>query len=103
MSKSTASLQSTYGSLSFDTETGRVLSCSLDRAFGAKPDKIDVAEWRKRYPGEDMEGSHDVLDFGYWMRSGKYEPPCEEWRLDREARIKEEADQNGAGSVIVPT
>lgn len=96
----TATLQSTYGTVVFDVDTGFVKSARLDREFGGRPFKIDVDEWRQRYPGEDMEGEHDVLDFGYWYyekkpgakrgrRNVEYEEPCEDWRKDREARIAE--------------
>jgi hypothetical protein len=43
-----------------------------------------------RYPGEDIAVGHDILDFGYWMKNGKYEPPCADWRKDREWMIAEE-------------
>ena len=68
------------------------------------PFKVDVDEWRLRYPGEDIEGEHDILDFGFWYYAvadgnenaatnrTRYEPPCENWRLEREAMIKEEKE-----------
>lgn len=85
-----AALCSSHGKLTFDTETGRVLVCSLERSFGPKPVRVDVAEWQARYPGESIVGEHDILDFGYWLRNDKYEAPCEDWRLDREERIGQE-------------
>ena len=97
----TATLQSTYGTVVFDIDTGLVQTLDLDSEVTGRPFKIDVDEWRLRYPGEDMAGEHDVLDFGYWYykkkpgakrgrRNVEYEEPCENWRKDRAARISEE-------------
>lgn len=39
------------------------------------PARLDVEEWKKRYPGEEPTGhTWDILDWGYWTTSGKYEP-----------------------------
>lgn len=89
-----ARLMSTYGTVVFSTSGGAVTGCHLVHGFGRKPVKIDVAEWRRRYPGEPMEGDHDILDFGYWVRNGTYEAPCEEWREDREKRIRAEKEHS---------
>ena len=89
-------LFSSCGSVLFDVATGEVVSCALetfgDYAYKTEhlPVRIDTDEWLRRYPGEDIAAGHDILDFGYWMKSGKYEPPCEDWRKDREAMQKEE-------------
>lgn len=46
-------------------------------------DRINVAEWRATYPGEDPEKrSHDVLDWGFWSKDGTYTPPEEDWRVE---------------------
>lgn len=86
---------SSCGRVLFDTVTGEVVSCSLEtgkRAYkgGHLPVRVDVDEWRRRYPGEDIAAGHDILDFGYWMKNGEYEPPCEDWRKDRERMIEKE-------------
>ena len=88
-------LFSSCGSALFDVETGEVVSCNLETGTGGYkkahlPVRVDVAEWKARYPGEDVAAGHDILDFGYWMKNGKYEPPCEGWRRDRENRVTEE-------------
>jgi len=57
------------------------------------PTRIDIEEWKRRYPGEDISGLHDVLDFGYWYPQNgvlMYESPAEEWRVERELLRKEE-------------
>lgn len=91
----TAALFSSHGKIEFDVDSGFVTATELDRAFTGRPYKIDVDEWRLRYPGEDMEGEHDILDFGFWLRAKpgeeqRYEPPCEDWRKEREEMIAEE-------------
>ena len=89
-----AVLRSSHGHIAFDTGSGFVSAegTELDPDFGPVPFKVDVDEWRLRYPGESLDGEHDVLDFGYWYRTGKtkvaYEAPCESWRLEREEAIR---------------
>lgn len=109
-----AKLLSTQGTLTFDPATGFVTDASAwgyadsegqvpggpYGVFGEPcpppPFKVDIDEWRLRYPGEEVEGEHDILDFGFWYyddrarkRNAKYEPPSESWRLQREAGLKE--------------
>ena len=102
----TATLCSTYGKVEFDIDSGFVTAAELDREFTGRPYKIDVDEWRLRYPGEDMGGEHDILDFGYWYRrrpkaeDGRrhqvavYEPPCEDWRKEREEMIAQDKEES---------
>lgn len=112
----TAKLCSSCGHIVFDIDTGLVVpdqtkfNCdgggseeNPENGFKVVPYLIDVAEWRRRYPGEDMVGVHDILDFGFWYFEQKpahdigkdgydYKAPCEAWRKDREARIAEEKE-----------
>lgn len=44
--------------------------------------RLDVDEWRAFYPGEDVSGPHDVLDFGSWDEAGRYVPAEADWRED---------------------
>ena len=51
-------------------------------------------------------GEHDILDFGYWYRrrpkaeDGRrhqvavYEPPCEDWRKEREEMIAQDKEES---------
>lgn len=86
----TGKLISTYGVVTFDTNTGLVFVHDLDKDFGPPPVYVNIAEWKRRYPLEHgiLAEEHDVLDFGYVDANGKYEPPCEAWRLEREDRLK---------------
>lgn len=87
-------LCSSHGTITFNAETGRVLCSNLDRDFGKKPVRIDVEEWKKRYPLEHhlLAEEHDVLDFGMWFRDDSYEPPEESWRLEREKMRQQDAE-----------
>jgi hypothetical protein len=38
-------------------------------------ERFDIAEWLKFYPNEEFNGC-DILDIGYWLKDGTYEPPC---------------------------
>jgi hypothetical protein len=44
--------------------------------------KFDLGEWRRYYGMEQLEpnSSIDILDLGYWLKDGAYEPPAEDWR-----------------------
>ena len=53
--------------------------------------RINVEEWLQRYPHETPYNmTHDILDWGTWMKSGEYEEPCESWRLERESERKDD-------------
>lgn len=85
------------GQISADSETGLVVWCEIDpSATKGKwawpeahwPARIDVAEYRLAWPDDPIEDGVDILDVGYWMRNGEYEPPVEEYRADaREFRF----------------
>lgn len=81
----TFSVSSSNGCLTASAKTGRVISCELNKD-GEGIDQIqrfDVEEWRKAYPGENIAGhSIDILDLGYWDKSGKYEEPEKDWRKE---------------------
>lgn len=95
----TAQLMSSNGTVTFDVSTGEVLESEgygwdEDAQYIASIETVDVAEWRRRYPGEGIDGQLDILDFGYWYRSDgalKYEEPCGAWRQEREELREEEA------------
>lgn len=92
-------LRSSHGIIRVSADVGLVTAKHLSSAWeGAYPAKIDVEEWHKRYPNEDIcqFGEHDILDFGYWMSDGAYEPPCENWRIGRAERRKQEAEYDAS-------
>jgi len=47
---------------------------------------LDLEEWSYSHPDEEIEGEHDILDFGYWLKDGTYERPCYHWRVDLEEK-----------------
>lgn len=83
-------LISSNGQIHFNTVSGTVTGGNGKRAFGKTPKKIDVEEWKRRYPDEHhlLAAQNDILDFGIWWTDGSYEPPCEDWRKDREENIR---------------
>ena len=88
----TAAGYSSYGTLVFDADTGAVFpeQVSLDPDFGEIPVKVDVEEWNRRYPGQDICLGNDILDYGFWFADGRYVPPAEEWRKENEPIWEEE-------------
>jgi hypothetical protein len=77
--------QGSNGSFTFDPKTGEVIQHEPDPSSDEPYTnivRVDVAEWRLAYPGEALEDVIDILDLGYWMKDGTYEPPAEDWRED---------------------
>lgn len=78
-------VNSSSGDLRFHPETGIVTEW-----LPAEPDdgnlravvRLDVDEWRKAYPGEDVRGPHDILDFGVWRIDGRYDGPSAGFRAE---------------------
>ena len=86
-----ATLMSTHGEIDFNIVTGEVTDLRIAEYMERIPKTIDVDEWRNRYPGETLLAEqHDILDFGMWFEDDTYDGPCEDWRVDREQRRKEE-------------
>lgn len=75
-----------HGELEVSVSSGYVLGCDLiAEQDGEYMDivRFDIWEYAKEYPNETLGGSHvDILDIGYWMIDGTYEPPREDWRND---------------------
>lgn len=73
-----------WGELTVDADTGEVLAYAPGVDFDpAQPAegycdiaKIDLVEWRAYLEthGFSMPGSTDILNVGYWDKSGEYEP-----------------------------
>ena len=44
--------------------------------------RFDVSEWERFYPDQNFSevGHIDILDIGYWLENGAYEPPEADWR-----------------------
>lgn len=72
---------SSLGSFTFDPNTGKVLNSALDAEM-ATPIRVDIEEYKKYYGTEFNEGV-DILDIGYWMEDGSYEPPENDWREEK--------------------
>ena len=89
-------MTSSHGEVDFDVNTGAVLGVrdyDSDDSYLSELARVDVEEWKREYPGEDIANRHDILDFGTWEKSGKYEGPCWDWRRDR-GRMQEEEKEH---------
>lgn len=42
--------------------------------------RFDLPEHRKYYASKPEPDSYDILDLGYWMKDGTFEPPAFDWR-----------------------
>lgn len=85
----TAILISDRGRIEFEIETGAVVAHKGD--FGLVPVAVDVAEWRKRYPSEDLNPeTYDILDFRVVASNGDALEPDEDWRKRREKDLAQQ-------------
>lgn len=89
-------VNSSHGTFYIDGNTGRVVQWPASnpddpdaQALG-NIEKFDLPEWKAywRWEGE-VPGGFDILDLGFWMKDGTYEPAEEMWR--------EEIRQRGLG------
>jgi hypothetical protein len=91
-----------WGTLFCDITTGNVIHYKRGSRWKKPGDgydhivRLDVDEWRKYYPGEDIALDHDVLDFGSWDADWVYEGPETDWR--EEFRRNREQDKETGGS-----
>lgn len=85
-------LHGSSGGVAFDCETGRVIYADEEYKDIVR---IDVNELTETY-GTSF-GCHDILDVGYWTSSGFYEPPCIDFRRDRDAQLHENGLCNTLG------
>jgi hypothetical protein len=68
------------GELLVSAASGRVLACEdCDEGNYADIVFFNVDEWRNTRPGV-VPDHVDILDIGYWMATGEYEPPETDWR-----------------------
>lgn len=79
----TAIVYSTHGQILMDVKTGKVLGVEeIDPNNPALPavKTFDVVEFRQYYTSSAdklLQGGIDILNIGYWVDSGNYEPPVE--------------------------
>jgi len=87
--RKTGVLLSTHGEVTFDAGTGEVLQVEPYKS-GDELDivRVDVEEWKRTYPGEEVAAWHDILDFGTWSRDGRYAGPDPEWRREYRAGLQ---------------
>lgn len=74
-------LFSSNGEIVFRVSDGKIVKSKSDWTEEHMPTRVDVREWRRRYPGEDVAAGHDILDFGLWFDE-TYFPPEAEFRKE---------------------
>ncbi len=84
-----------YGECVVDAESGRIKdmrdeSSNANCAEYQPIVRFDVGEWLAAYPGEELVGNRvDILDLGYVLRNGTYEPPATDWRAEFRATTQD--------------
>lgn len=53
------------------------------------PARVDLAELKATYGA--LSDMYDILDVGYWLADGTYEPPCLHWREERDQMLAEDS------------
>jgi hypothetical protein len=77
---------SSNGELGVNPSTGGVIYCHLDTGGDECIELItafDLAEYKKHYSivlDAHLPECIDILDLGYWLKDGSYEPPAGDWR-----------------------
>jgi hypothetical protein len=76
-------VHSSHGDIELDWE-GKIVSptpASFDENYGDVV-RFDLAEYKKYYAGLSSEKymEFDILDLGFWLENGKYEPAEDDWR-----------------------
>lgn len=79
-------VRSSNGNLTIDIY-GNILKS--DYTGENPPVRFDVVEWIRYHKQAEMPTSLDILDIGYWLVDGTYEPAVDDWR---EMRVKIELE-----------
>jgi len=98
---------SSHGTIDFDSETGLVISQTLDECNDCCPNNIgtfDVKEYARTY-GHKPDTDIDILDLGYWLKDGTYEEPAYDWRdgtalLPAQSEIEAARNKNPESSPV---
>lgn len=80
-------VSSTLGHFKFDKRNGNCFDINLDPCFGVLPNRVDIDELINTY--QVILDQYDILDIGYWSDDEIYEPPCLDWRFERN-RLKQD-------------
>jgi hypothetical protein len=90
-------VEGSYGTLECCVETGAVLRYRPDANRGTwltpvqmaarvndegyfDITRLDVVEWKRAYPDDDIAAGHHILDFGHWSSKYAYVPADEDFR-----------------------
>lgn len=69
-------ISGSHGNITIN-EFGRIISCDEGEYKSIK--EFDAFEWINHY-NKPFPSNLDILDMGYWLYDGTYEPPCYDWR-----------------------
>jgi len=103
----TAEVESSGGTFTIHSRTGEVLRWSPEVEDDADYTgyrnivRFNLDEWREHYhwPEGTLPNGYDVLDLGFWLRDGTYEPPDDDWRHVHESLWAHGSPGTADGSV----
>lgn len=79
------SVGSSHGVLTVDSVTGHVIECSGED-YITDISRFDLKEYTEYYGISEPPSYIDILDLGYWTRTGVYEMPEADWREEHRKR-----------------
>jgi len=88
LERPTFTVVGSHGECIVDVESGRVRQVHDEHGTADSGEyerilRFDVGEWSAAYPSGRLAGSRvDILDLGYALKNGAYEPPVAEWRAE---------------------
>lgn len=97
-----AGVSSTHGHFDINFFTGEVLDYNLSETEDgknlAKISKFDLQEYLRYWDGEPLADHYDILDLGYWTKSGEYIPADVDFRKDYAAErdLKQKKESQAA-------
>lgn len=92
----TTRLESSYGFITIETPTGRIINADIDdsSSYIHEIKRFDIAEFNdwffRRYGVQPQLEELDILELGFWTKNGVYHT-ASDWRYT----IREELEKEG--------
>lgn len=94
----TTRLESSWGYVIIETPTGRIIETDVadfedQKCYILDIDRFDIAEWNdwyfRRYGMQPDLSELDILELGYWTKTGKY-VVADNWRYEIRQQLESE-------------
>lgn len=95
MSLATFDVNGSYGNLTVDGQTGRVVGYDpqCDEPVYDDVARFNIAEFERQYGCHIVDAEAvDILDIGFWLKTGEYFPPHEDYRDPSSISVRVDAE-----------